>query len=139
MSRSGSTEPAEPAAKSHRFSTVEICRKLLELIAALERRHASHLARQESAHRRPPRPSAELRALCLKAISVERYLLLKLDAALEPLASLLSPEQLDLVRAAMQQRLRSDPTWVRVAVELRERLQREPDADCTVEAGNDRG
>jgi rubrerythrin len=138
MSRSGSTEPTEAAAKGPRFSTVEICRKLFELIAALERRHASHLARQDRAHRRPPRPSAELRALCLKEISVERYLLLKLDAALEPLAPLLPTDQLDLVRAAMQQRLRSEPTWVRIAVELRERLQRETDADCTVEARNDR-
>jgi hypothetical protein len=139
MSHSGSTDPAEGAAKSHRFSTVEICRKLLELIATLERRHASHLAKQDRAHRRARRPSAELRALCLKEISVERYLSLKLDRALEPLTPLLPPDQLDLVRAAMHQRLRSDPTWVRVAVELRERLQRERDADCMVEAGNDWG
>ncbi len=139
MSRSGSTDPASDAAKSHRFSTAEICRKLLEIIATLERRHASHLTKQDGAHRRAPGPSAELCALCLKEISVEGYLLLKLDRALEPLTPLLPPDQLDLVRASMQQRLRSDPTWVRVAVELRERLQREPDGDCTVEAGNDWG
>ncbi len=94
------------------------------MIAAIqERRRARRVMRHQRRSHLSPSPA--LQALCANSISVDEYLMLKLEAAIEPLEPLMRPEHLTAVRAAMQERLRTEPAWVEAIEEIREKLLRE--------------
>jgi hypothetical protein len=59
---------------------------------------------------------------------VEEYLMLKLEAAIEPLERLLRPDDLAAVRAAARERLRTEPNWIKITEEIREMVVRETSA-----------
>jgi len=110
--------------KRQGLTHVDICGRLLDVIATIHERRRACLAARH--HRRSHvRPSPALQALCANAISVDEYLMLKLEAAIAPLQPLLRPEHLTAVRAAMRERLRTEPAWVKVVDEMREMMLRE--------------
>ena len=105
--------------KGQRLTLVHLCGRLLDLIVAIARLGPQRLARRRVSK------AAALQALCENAISVEEYLMLKLEAAIAPLVPLLRAEQLAAIRAAVRERLRTDPGWIAVTEEIREMVIRE--------------
>jgi len=105
-----------------RLSRTELCAKLVALLGQLQQRRRKR-GEQRKQPARPP--SDALRALCAGAMTVEEYLLFKLDAALLPLTPLLRPDDLAKVRAAMSERISTEPMWRAVVEELRSALARQ--------------
>jgi len=91
-------------------------------LGQLHRRRAQRL---QAPHRAVRQPSDALRTLCAGSISVEEYLLTKLELALHPLAPLLRPDDLKALRVAMSERISAEPMWRSVAEELRAAVGRE--------------
>lgn len=95
---------------------VDICANLFELLEKLYERRAT---RAGTIGRHTSPVSESLRDLCSGSITVDDYLRAKLDLALEPLQSLLHPEQIATVRFAVLERIYTEPIWLRVVEELR--------------------
>lgn len=104
--------------KRQRFTHAAACSRLLGMIVSIYDRRGANLMRK----RQEVGPSAELQALCANAISVDEYLMLKLEAAIEPLNAFVRPEHVAAVRAAMRERLRTEPGWVKVIEEIRQKV-----------------
>jgi len=105
------------------LTRVDICANLFELLEKLYERRST---RATTVGRHVPRVSDALRALCSGSITVDDYLSAKLDLAVEPLQSLLHPEQIATVRFAVLERIYTEPLWLRVVEELRAAAARRP-------------
>jgi hypothetical protein len=101
---------------SQGLTRADLCAKLVDFLAEL--RHAIAVRRNNPGARNP-RISSALSKLCAGTISVEDYLSIKLDRALEPLEQLLRPDDIAAVRHAMLERIQSEPIWRSVVEELR--------------------
>lgn len=80
------------------------------------------LIKERLACRRPDRRteiSQELRALVERKITVDEYLSVKMDRAMEPLRHLLHEDELAHVRACLGEHVRSHPMWLRIIGQLR--------------------
>jgi hypothetical protein len=100
----------------HKLTNTDVVKRLFDKSAAsYERRRLGATKRQ--------RPSPALLALCANATTVDEYLMIKLDAALECLEPFLRPEDVAAVRATMRERLRTEPAWVNVTEQIREMLR----------------
>lgn len=108
--------------KRQRLTLVHLCGRLLDLIVKTARPRLQRLRRCHVG------PRSAFRALCANDISVEEYLMLKLEAAMAPLVPLLRPEDLAAIRAAVRERLRTDPKWIAVTEEIREMVVRETES-----------
>jgi len=113
-----------------KFSSADVCSKLLGLLNQLHPRRA---ARLDPPRRAVCHPSEALRALCAGAITVEEYLFIKLDVALQPLTPLLRHDDLTTVRTAMSERICTEPMWRSVVEELRSAVARERVLNSTVD------
>lgn len=103
------------------LTRADLCAKLVDLLTEL--RHSLAI-RRNKAGTSNPRISSALRKLCAGAITVEDYLRIKLERALEPLEQLLRREDVDAVRLTMLERIRTEPIWRSVVEELRAKVAR---------------
>lgn len=81
--------------------------------------YKQHQARVRQPSSTPDSVSAELRALLRRQITVEHYLGIKVDKALEPLQPILLEDELALVRECVWKHLRSQPAWLQIINRLR--------------------
>jgi hypothetical protein len=92
----------------------------VQLLAMFKKLYKRYQARiRQPVDRAPNAVSAELRALLERQITVEQYLGIKVDKALEPLQPILLEDELALVRSCVWQHVRSQPAWLQIISRLR--------------------